>query len=226
MMKLLIEIGSKETNAGLFEGDQLIESKTITSPENLIEWIRGKNIEKCLMTEEAQDLIKGLLAQKIPCQFLKVSEFHRLATPETLSLLKPDRIANIFGALHYFPSNDCIVVDLGMTIRFDYVTKQGVYLGGAIFPATSIDGSSPILSNTVAEQEKSGNYFGLLGAIERIVAELRLSSETPSTVMSIATGGLSRVMQKDLEDFIDKIDPELTLVGLNQILKEGQHDNS
>jgi hypothetical protein len=27
-------------------------------------------------------------------------------------------------------------------------------------------------------------------------------------------------MQKDLEDFIDKVDPELTLMGLNQILKE------
>jgi pantothenate kinase type III len=39
--------------------------------------------------------------------------------------------------------------------------------------------------------------------------------------MSIATGGQSRTMQKDLEDFIDKVDPELTLIGLNQILKEG-----
>ena len=38
--------------------------------------------------------------------------------------------------------------------------------------------------------------------------------------MSIATGGRSRIMQKDLEDFIDKVDTELTLAGLNQILKE------
>jgi pantothenate kinase type III len=40
--------------------------------------------------------------------------------------------------------------------------------------------------------------------------------------MTIATGGRSRTMQKDLEDFIDKVDTELTLVGLNQILKEGK----
>lgn len=221
-MKLVIDIGSKKISAGLFEGDQAVQTSQFQRPEDLIEFLKGKTIEQSLTAGDSKDLMALLAAQGLPYKALIPSEFKRLATDETFPLLRPDRIANIFGALYHFPSNDCIIVDIGATVRFDYVTKQGVYLGGAVFPVTLAEGPASVLGKNQAEQEKSGNYFGLLGAIERIVAELRLSSETPSAVMSIATGGLSRTMQKDLEDFIDKVDPELTLIGLNQILKEGK----
>jgi len=221
-MKLVVDIGSKKINAGLFEGDRLVQASQFKRPDELVESLKGKSIEQILIAGDSKDLMALLTAQGFPCKALVPSEFKRLANDETLSLLKPDRIANIFGALYHFPSNDCIIVDIGTTVRFDYVTKNGVYLGGAIFPAVIAEAQTSVLGKNSGEQEKSGNYFGLLGAIERIVAELRLSSETPSAVMAIATGGLSRAMQKDLEDFIDKVDPELTLIGLNQILKEGK----
>jgi hypothetical protein len=40
--------------------------------------------------------------------------------------------------------------------------------------------------------------------------------------MTVATGGLtsSPHIKKDLEDFIDRVDPFLTMIGLNQILQE------
>jgi len=220
-MKLVVDIGSKKICAGLFEGDRLVQTSQLKRPEDLLEFLKGKTIEQSLIAGDSKDLKTLLAAQGFACKALAPADFKRLANDETLSLLKPDRIANIFGALYHFPSNDCIIVDIGTTVRFDYVTKHGVYLGGAVFPAILAEGPTSVLGKTSGEQEKSGNYFGLLGAIERIVAELRLSSETPSAVMSIATGGQSRTMQKDLEDFIDKVDPELTLIGLNQILKEG-----
>ncbi|HEY5259048.1 MAG TPA: type III pantothenate kinase [Rhabdochlamydiaceae bacterium] len=215
-MKLAIDIGSQKINAGLFEGDRLVQALQVKRPEELLEFLKGKTIEQGLVAGESKELMN----QGFPCRALVSSDFKRLATDEIFPLLRPDRIANIFGALYHFPSNDCVIVDIGTTIRFDYVTKHGVYLGGAIFPTIITGQLPPALGKDQLSQEKSGCYFGLLGAIERIVAELRLSSETPSGVMTIATGGRSRIMQKDLEDFIDKVDTELTLVGLNQILKE------
>ena len=217
-MKLVIDVGSQKISAGLFEGDRLIQTYFVQRPEELVAFLKGKSIEQGLVAGDGKNLDPLLLG--FPCQVLVPSDFKRLATDETFPLLKPDRIANIFGALYHFPSNDCLIVDIGVTVRFDYVTKQGVYLGGAIFPTILTEEEPPALGKDRLGQEKSGNYFGLLGAIERIVAELRLSSETPSGVITIATGGRSRIMQKDLEDFIDKVDTKLTLIGLNQILKE------
>ena len=219
-MKLTIDAGSQKINAGLFEGDRLVQAVQVKRPEELMEFLKGKTFEQGLIAGESKELTT--LLQGLPCQALNPADFKRLATDETFPLLRPDRIANIFGALYHFPSNDCVIVDIGTTVRFDYVTKHGVYLGGAIFPTILTEELPPALGKDKLGQEKSGCYFGLLGAIERIVAELRLSSETPSAVMTIVTGGRSRVMQKDLEDFIDKVDTELTLVGLNQILKEGK----
>jgi type III pantothenate kinase len=215
-MKLVVDVGSQKINAGLFESDRLVQASQFKYSKELLDFLKGKSIEHGLVAGEFKELIN----LDFPCQTLNPAEFKRLATDETFPLLKPDRIANIFGALYHFPSNDCVIVDIGTTVRFDYVTKHGVYLGGAIFPTILTEDLPPALGKDKRGQEKSGCYFGLLGAIERIVAELRLSSETPSAVMTIVTGGRSRIMQKDLEDFIDKVDTELTLVGLNQILKE------
>jgi len=218
-MQLVVDISSQKITAGLFEGDRLVQTAQMKRPEQVLEFLQGKTIEQSLIAGDAKNLMTLLAAQHFPCRALVPAE---LTMDKTLSLLEPDRIANIFGALYHFPLNDCVIVDLGEVIRFDYVTRQGVYLGGALFPniLTEADGQTPVLGKDKLEQTKSGSYFGLLGAIERLVAELRLSSETPSAVMAIATGELARTMQKDLEDFIDKVDPDLTLRGLNQILKE------
>jgi len=217
-MELVVDIGTQKISAGLFEGNRLIQSTQVKHPEELLEFLKGKTLERGLVAGDGKNLIP--LLQGFPCQVLVPSDFKRLATEETFPLLRPDKIANIFGALYHFPSNDCVIVDIGVAVRFDYVTKHGLYLGGAILPSILTEERPAALGKDKIGQEKSGCYFGLLGAIERIVAELRLSSETPSGVMTVATGGRSRIMQKELEDFIDKVDPELTLIGLNQIVKE------
>ncbi|MBS0648195.1 MAG: type III pantothenate kinase [Verrucomicrobia bacterium] len=237
-MQLVVDCGSQEIKAGLFAEDRLVHSLNGKRPEQLLELLKDKKIERGLIASSdstSQEMAALLSTQGFPCRILEAKDFGKLATSETLPLLQPARIANIYGALSHFPSNDCVIVDLGTSIRFDYVTKQGVYQGGAVFPhfeaifreleKTDFPGfgeSIDSLGKDKLSQAKSGCYFGILGAIERIVAELRLSSDAPSNVMSIATGGATRfpAIQKDLQDFIDIVDPQLTLIGLNQILKE------
>jgi type III pantothenate kinase len=225
-MNLVIDLGTHQIKAALFEGDNLVHAQVITKPDQLV--IKDRKIDKALLAAKdgvkKQELMTVLISQGISCQSVEVADFSRLGNEDTRSLLAPDKIANIFGALYHFPLNDCVIVDLRSTVSFDYVTKRGVYLGGATFPDLgATPGEQPeSLGKTKTDQSKSGSYFGLLGAIERIVAELRLSSEIPSEVMVVATGGrlLSPAIKTDLADFTDRIDPHLTLVGLNQILKE------
>lgn len=228
-MQLVVDCGSKEIKAGLFEEDRFLESFVAARPEHLLEFLKDKKIQSGLISGGSSEITALLTG--FPCKVLETADFKRVGTEQ------PDKIANIFGALYHFPLNDCVIVDLGTVVRFDYVTKEGVYLGGAVFPdfeaifceleKTGFPGfgeqTVSALGKQPIEQSKSGCYFGLLGAIERIVAELRLSSETPSNVMSVATGGPTRfpTIQKDLQDFIDYVEPHLTLIGLNQILKEG-----
>jgi type III pantothenate kinase len=239
-MNLVVEIGSHQIKAALFEGDKLVQASPFATPDLLLQAVKEKNLEAILVSSEDASKSREMTTvfTGYPCRILEVSDFHQLGTEETRSLLKPNRIANIFGALYHHPINDCIIVDFGTTVRFDYVSKQGRYLGGALFPDFDgifqllekakfpevADQSPSALGKAQFEQSKSGSYFGLLGAVERIVAELRLSSETPSGVMTVATGTAtaSPALQKELHDFIETVDPHLTLIGLNQILKEGK----
>ena len=132
-MKLVVDVGSQKISAGLFESDRLVQTYFVQRPEELIAFLKGQTIEQSLIAGES-NLIHLLEAQGVPCKVLVPKEFKRLATDETFPLLSPDRIANIFGALYHFPSNDCVIVDIGVTVRFDYVTKQGVYFRRSDFP--------------------------------------------------------------------------------------------
>ena len=218
-MQLVIDCGSQQCKAGLFEGDRLLQTHFFQKIDELTSFIDNRKIDRAMACGDTKELLATL---NIPCQSLAVADFSRLGTDQTRSLLEPDKIANIFGALYHFPLNDCVVVDLGSTLRFDYISKKGLYLGGAVFPL--FDTIKPIgrPANILSTQEQSGIYYGLLGIVERVLAELRMTSDFPSGVMVVATGGwtLSESFAHDLEDFTDCIDPHLTLMGLNQILNE------
>jgi hypothetical protein len=218
-MKLVVDCGSLQLKAGLFEGDTLIQARTFQRIEDLTPFIANRKIDQALACGDTKELLATL---NIPCQSVAVADFDRLGTDQTRPLLQPDKIANIFGALYHFPLNDCVVVDLGSILRFDYITKTGLCLGGAVFPLSEKVKPTGRPAEMLLTQEQSGIYYGLLGIVERVVAELRLTSDTPSGVMVVVTGGwtLSESFAHDLQDFTDCIDPHLTLMGLNQIIKE------
>lgn len=54
---------------------------------------------------------------------------NRYGTPKTLG---PDRICAAVGAHSLFPGKDCVIVDFGTAITFDFLTKEGNFLGGNI----------------------------------------------------------------------------------------------
>ena len=49
-----------------------------------------------------------------------------------------DRIAAVCGAKVFYPGVNCLVVDFGTCITYDFVNAQGEYEGGAISPGINM----------------------------------------------------------------------------------------
>ncbi len=60
---------------------------------------------------------------------MKLPINNNYGTPATLGA---DRICAAVGAHSLFPDKDCVIVDFGTAITFDFLTKEGDFLGGNI----------------------------------------------------------------------------------------------
>jgi type III pantothenate kinase len=141
-----------------------------------------------------------------------------------------DRIADA-AAAHHLYGGPVIVVDLGTSINFDTVSKEGDYLGGAVAPGLSMAAESlfqrtallprvgltsperAIGTSTIAAMQ-SGLVFGFVGLIEGIIG--RIEKELGDKARVVATGGYAQLIAKETP-IIDDINPDLTLIGLRLI---------
>ena len=141
-----------------------------------------------------------------------------------------DRIVNCVAA-HGAYGGPTIIVDFGTATTFDIVTADAKYIGGVIAPGLNISAEalfaraarlprvdirkppSIVGTNTVVNMQ-SGLYYGYLSLVDGILARMMLEVEGVKRV--IATGGLAPLFE-DESQYIDEVDPELTLKGLKII---------
>ena len=62
---------------------------------------------------------------------LKLPFENRYETPETLGA---DRIGLVAAAVFKYPGKNCLVVDAGSCVTYDFISSNGIYMGGAISP--------------------------------------------------------------------------------------------
>ena len=245
-MDLVLDIDNHRIKGALFEEDQLVSLfRVAPEKEALKPELEGKQISDLLISSvnaEGSALAKEVLDDlSLPYKLLDFTSVKIKLNVDEPEQVGHDRIANVYGALHRFPQNDCIVVDLGTAVTFDYASCDGSYQGGAIYPCLALGAkalgmytdllpeiapaiSKEAVAKTTETHIQSGLYWGLLGAIERISFEMRNFSQNPSNVKVIATGGLIQSLGEpfieQLKDLTDLIDPAITLIGIHEILKE------
>ena len=148
------------------------------------------------------------------------------ATPHTLG---HDRIAAAVGASALAPGRDCLVVDAGTAVTYDYVTADARFKGGNIAPGLSLRfqalashcvqlpridsyGDTPLLGYDTPTAIRSGVVLGLAAEIELLARRLG----SPAIVL---TGGDSHLVAEVIAGSEVIVDNDLVAKGLNRILE-------
>jgi len=248
-VNLALDIGNTFAKSGVFEGDELVEVFRLESThlfshgEDWIQTIRNKypGIEKGIYSTVIHLEPEFLSHFEFLNPFLSLHpgmytgfENH-YQSPSSLGL---DRIAAISGALAHFPKENCLVVNAGTCLTFDFVDDQKRYYGGGISPGYSMrvkalntftsklplinqtpNAEPDYMGKTTSECMHAGVYWGM---IHEVMGFINQYGKDYSDIKIILAGGDGNFLDTHLKNTIFahqiKWMPDLVLIGLNRIL--------
>ena len=241
-MNLCIDIGNTRSKYAVFDKDQLVSEgicskmsvaviRKIEKEYPLIQRIIVSTVtllDKKLKSEIQKNNKKYLLLDHktpIPIQ-------NKYETPKTLG---KDRLSAVIGAAHLFPKKNCLVIDAGTCIKYDFINSQSVYHGGSIspgmrmrlqamhhftskLPLVKASESHEFIGKNTREAILSGAQHGTLAEIKGMIATY---IEKYGRIKVIITGGDAIFFANRMKRRIF-VSPNLVLIGLNKILSFNQ----
>lgn len=146
-----------------------------------------------------------------------------------------DRIVNAVGG-YFLYGGPLIIVDFGTATTFDVVSSKGEYLGGTISPGITISMEalfretaqlprieikkpSRVIGKNTVESMQSGIFYGYVGLVDGMIE--RIKGEMKENPIVVATGGLATLIASESK-YINKIEPNLTLIGLRIIYEKNR----
>ncbi len=238
-MNLVLDIGNTRTKTGLFFKNRLLEQALWTdeSLDDLIDYGKQAGVERVIVASVAvpdpntcRRLIEVFplvleLNSETPLPFRNAYR-----TPETLGR---DRLAAVAGAQALFPGRDCLVVDCGTCIKYELLLAAGEYLGGNIAPGAQMriqamhrftarlpEVPMEMPAEAVGFSTQTALQNGALrGAALEILGFVRLFQEQFGALEVVLSGGDASFFAPFLPVEALKVEPHLTLYGLNHILQ-------
>lgn len=231
-MNIVIDSGNTRIKAGLFDGRKLKTVKIFRSREfyHLKDFIAAKKPERVLISD-----VTGKLKSKIikSGHVFFLSEKTLLPVKINYNPLKSlgkDRICNVVAADSLFPDGAILIIDCGTALKMDLVSKK-VFKGGSIAPGMRMrfeslnkftaalplvqpEAEYDAVGNSTRNSIISGVQFGMLSEMEN---RIRIHRKEYRNLKILLTGG-------DWPWFVNQLKysifaaPELTLIGLNEIL--------
>lgn len=149
------------------------------------------------------------------------------------ALVGEDRLLNAAAGYDKL-KQACVVVDAGTAMTIDFIDGAGTFHGGAITPGAQLmldalgqraaqlpeiefaKPTEPIGHSTV-EAMQSGVYHGMRGIVRELVEQF--AEKAGQFPLVIATGGDAQTLFRD-HDLIDRVVPDLTLLGLALTLRK------
>lgn len=233
---LTIDIGNTRAKITLFHNEAIIArfhqaTLSINWLETLFEQypIRAAILSTVVENTEAAE---AWLAERI--FFIKLDHKtpipikNAYQTPETLG---KDRLAAAVGAFVLYPHQNCLVVDAGTCITYEFVGAEGVYKGGNIAPGLAMRFRSMhefTAKLPLVQKQRLDGFIGFntetamrtgaqLGLCLEIEGFLRLYEAQFGTVQLLLTGGDAEIIAQSI-DRIGFINKDIVLIGLYKIL--------
>ncbi len=232
---ICIDSGNTRVKYGIFSGPDLITAGEIDNTEALPGLIKQYQVQHAIMASVRRPknitlAVPGTIIwldheTPVPIQ-------NQYGTPATLGM---DRLAAVVGANYLFPAQDCLVIDAGTCITFDYIDRNKNYYGGSISPGLAMKfkalhtftGKLPLVEQTTKNPEpvplmgqntiaglQSGVLNGTLAEVDGLITAYTKQAPELTTVMC---GGDAPFFETNLKARIFAV-PNLVLIGLNRIL--------
>ncbi len=233
-MNLVVDYGNSLAKVGAFEGYELIKQYTFDNRDELKAFVQNFFAENFILSSVADlqipimEWARHIQRKYILTASLPIPINNLYATPYTLGV---DRIAGVCGAWQKFPGSNCLVIDAGTCITYDFIDTGGNYRGGSIapglkmrlqamhsftarLPLAEVTDNPPLIGNTTEACLQSGAINGMIEEIDAIIGRYRQEFEGLQVILC---GGDGRFFENKLKESIFAL-PELVLSGLNSIL--------
>lgn len=230
-LNLIVDIGNTRIKTGVFDKNDLIEKRTFKDLAALHEFLKGKNFDNSIVSSVAAKEPPALPVNNKQIQLRSSIDLPIKISYDTPNTLGVDRIAAACGAYQLFPGRNCLVIDMGTCITYDFVSASGVYEGGAIAPGVKMrfkamksftarlplvepTANAPLTGKSTITSMQSGVMNGVLEEIKGFISRYKTQHAELTTV---ACGGDIAFFENNVKPSIF-VAPDLVLIGLNRIL--------
>ena len=242
-MNLIIDVGNSQIKVAVFKQDELV-SDAVMQVDTLLDEVQEifKNFSSIthIMVSSVgylpNSVIKSLqlfAPVMLLSNTLKLPFENHYGTPETLGV---DRMALIASAYTSYPNKNCLVIDAGSCITYDFINQEGQYKGGAISPGLKMrfkamhtfTAGLPLVDSfelgdfigtNTQECMISGVVNGSINEIDAVIGQYQKKFKDLTVIL---TGGDSHFLSKRLKSSIFA-HPNLLLKGINCILELNKH---
>jgi type III pantothenate kinase len=234
-MNLVVDSGNTRFKVGVFDGSELVLKEYFVLPEELKEFMNKKSFDHVLVSSVNHDPHEILtwsasIGKKIVLSSsLTFPIIISYATPKTLGV---DRIAAACGAFELFPEQDCLVIDAGTCINYEFLSRNKIYQGGGISPGISMRfdamhtftsrlplvqpiNKTKLIGDSTESCMQSGVMNGIVAEVDGIIEGYKALFPE---IRVILCGGDYSFFENRLKHPIF-VAPDLVLSGLNRILR-------
>ncbi|PQJ22936.1 type III pantothenate kinase [Tenacibaculum sp. SG-28] len=243
-MLLIIDVGNTRVKLAVFERDSIVEkfifdkSEIVTAIESVIlKFPISKSIISSVASIPEKDVatISTLISPLFLNHATKVPFVNLYDTPTTLGV---DRIALAAAAVRKYENKNCLVIDAGTCITYDFISSKKEYFGGAISPGIAMrfralhefTSKLPLVSDTESFELIGNNTNAsiLSGVLNGVCFEIsglidKYKSEYQDLTV-VLTGGDTKFLSKQLKSGIFA-NPNFVLEGLHTILIYNSKDD-
>ena len=221
-MNLVLDIGNTNSKFSVYKSNKIIDFgvwDSIKVKDKFVNWRReNKNCESIVISD-VLGVNKDDFEFIAKCHIIWISS--RIKLPFKIKYknpgeLGPDRISLAAAAVFKYPKKNCLVIDIGTCITYDFISKNSTYLGGSIspgftmrytilntntskLPRLKIVEPSRLIGGTTEECIHSGIFYGVIGEIEN---QINLYKKKYKDLTIILTGGDAKYLANRIKNGI------------------------